>query len=592
MTETAIPLPAGVGEVEIRGDHLGDLNEYTLDVRARSNRLNASIVSEARVLAEIAAHRARGVRVLLVMLEVNGGNGGAGLNVYRALRAFAWAGGTVIVHVVGWVASLGPLISLAGQYVFMDPGARLALHSAGGPEGAKNRMNKLMLGLALVRTFTPRPVLEDWLSRTENDEGKPSHVELTAPVALRYGWADQVGTHADVVAFATALARGVRGLVSADAAELAAIEVERSGDLRQASAYFPQASNGYAGSDPKTTAIVPSLIDGIAVGVKNGIVPDAGGTRGGAVDNIWPNPTSESDPPPGADLTRAEWAGRVNLGIGTAPAGAWVRSPGTGANLSIDFTIPAIPGEPYYMEAQVAAAAAGANKGGFVKITALDSAGASLGSASSAENDATGFATETVAFTMPAATTQARFSLVNGSDAAAHAYFDTILVRRSIDLKLFAVEPWAASRLVAWCRVSINAAGTGVSYHTTAEAIGFDPFTAPALVQVGSESQKRLRLTLAALPNSQSLANMKFTYCASRNANGIGAVGGLLGSPQTQLFLHGWNLSSSQFDFFASWEDTTSGNLYPYPWGSIDGTNGSVWDIQLFIAAPVPFKFF
>src|SRR5581483_7917242 len=125
---------------------------------------------------------------------------------------------------------------------------------------------------------------------------------------------------------------------------------------------------------------------------------------------------------------------------------------------------------------------------------------------------AASFGLSPISFVMPAGTTQAKFSLVNGSDAAAHAYFDTILVRRSIDLKLFAVEPWAASRLIASCQVSIGSGATpAVNYQTGYGVFGFDRFTPPALVQVGVEPQKRLRLTLDALPNGIPLTSCKHT---------------------------------------------------------------------------------
>lgn len=585
-------LPAGVGEVEIRGDHVGELNAWAIEVRAKSNRVGASIVSSERVLAEIAAHRRRGTRVLLVTLETCGGNAQASVEIYRALRAFSWAGGTVVVHVHGWTASSGPFIALAGNYVLMAPGAKLVLHRAGGDNRIAAQVSKRELGLYALRTFAPRHLLEEWLSRTDSDNTRPPYAELPADVAVYYGFADRVATREEALAFAGSLAGGLTSLVEADAADLAVVELAQSRELAGVAMYFPQASTGGAENTPGTRATLPSIIDGISVGVKNGVVPDAGGTRGGAVENIWPNPTSESDPPAGADLSRAEWLGRVNLGIGTAPAGAWVRSPGTGASLAIDFTIPAIPGETYYLEALVAAASAGANKGGFVKITALDSLGATISSAGSAENDTVSFGLRVVSFVMPAGTTQARFSLVNGSDAAAHAYFDTILARRSIDLKLFSVEPWAATRLIAMCRVVVNAAGTSASYSTAADAIGFDPVTSPALVQVGTEPQKRLRLTLGALPNSQSLANMRFFLHAQRNANG-GGIG--LGSPSCALLLQGWNLALNTFDLWPFWEDWTSGfynTNSPFAWGSIDPTNGSTWDVALFLAAPFPFKFF
>jgi hypothetical protein len=80
-----------------------------------------------------------------------------------------------------------------------------------------------------------------------------------------------------------------------------------------ATGYQPQTGGGYVSNDVATIA-PPKSVDGVTLGIKNGAVADAHGTRGGSVDNIWPNPTSETDPPNGADVARAEWVGRVNAG--------------------------------------------------------------------------------------------------------------------------------------------------------------------------------------------------------------------------------------------------------------------------------------
>src|SRR5438874_6187405 len=85
------------------------------------------------------------------------------------------------------------------------------------------------------------------------------------------------------------------------------------------------------------------------------VVPDSTSTRGGAVDNLWPNFNSEVSPPDGLDTTTAEWVGRTSAV--TAYAGTWTRTPGLGASLSIAYDVAAAPDETYYFEAQVKATA-------------------------------------------------------------------------------------------------------------------------------------------------------------------------------------------------------------------------------------------
>jgi len=278
MSETHQDL---VAEVEIRGDYLGELTpelrEYRIGFGCDPDR---PVIPPSRVLAEIAEHERRGVRVLLVTLECNGDNGQVMLDVYRALRRFA-RGGLVVVHAVGYNASSSPVIASAAQYVLMAPGACFVLHSAGrlegktpyGLENAKQgqaKINELMLGLFFARTFAPRELLSDWLSRTENSEGKPSVAVLDTATAVHLGFADKVATREEALAFAGALARGLPGLVAADAAELDGIERMRSHELAATTAYIPAGGDGYQATQPVTTSTVPSSLDAVNLGIAVG----------------------------------------------------------------------------------------------------------------------------------------------------------------------------------------------------------------------------------------------------------------------------------------------------------------------------------
>jgi hypothetical protein len=69
----------------------------------------------------------------------------------------------------------------------------------------------------------------------------------------------------------------------------------------------------------------------------------AGNLTNFPTSNLWPNPTSEVNPPDGADLTTSEWVFRFHIGAGNARDGEWVRRLTTGDVLS--HTIPVIRDE-------------------------------------------------------------------------------------------------------------------------------------------------------------------------------------------------------------------------------------------------------
>lgn len=178
-------------------------------------------------------------------------------------------------------------------------------------------------------------------------------------------------------------------------------------------------------------------------------------------DNLWPNGSSEASFPTGGDANDAEWAGLTNLGAG-AFAGAWVRRV-TGANATIQREIPALPGESYYIEARVKAVVAGANKGAMVHLRALDNSGSLLGSASGALNDTTSWALSNAGLVMPAGTTRLIFRLLNGSDAAADAYFDAIFARRMNDANLIVDGTITAAKIAAGTIQTSNYAETAAA---------------------------------------------------------------------------------------------------------------------------------
>ena len=80
-------------------------------------------------------------------------------------------------------------------------------------------------------------------------------------------------------------------------------------------------------------------------------------------DNLQPNPSSEIQPPNGADLEQPEWDGLFNAGAG-AYSGSWVRQETSAVN---GFWLPCSPGAQFYAEAQ-AKRVNGSGSGGRLNI--------------------------------------------------------------------------------------------------------------------------------------------------------------------------------------------------------------------------------
>ena len=210
MTATAVHqvAPGGVGVIELRRPYIGTLvpqpwRKYQI--------AEQDTLPESSVLAAIAAQRERGVRVLLLSIESNGGDVDAAFTLYDALRAFAAAGGIVVAYVAGWCASTATLIALAGDYLVVDPAAQLAIHSMLGPDAQE--WNRRVLEVTAPRVLTPRDELATWLSFIRHDDeryvpGQPNVAKLDAALAVNHAWADLVGTREEAQAFASSLASG------------------------------------------------------------------------------------------------------------------------------------------------------------------------------------------------------------------------------------------------------------------------------------------------------------------------------------------------------------------------------------------------
>jgi ATP-dependent protease ClpP protease subunit len=487
-----------VGEVEIRGKFIGTPGRWEDCGKVPAPEPD-EILSERTVLAEIAAQQARGVRVLLITLETGGGNAEAGLAIYNAIRCFSRGGGTVIVHAVGWVASLGPLIALAGNYVFMTAGAQLVVHSALGPAAPAAHANRLMLGVFTARTFTPPSMLEQWLSLRENDKGEPARAILDAPAALYYGWADKVATREEALVFAAALAGGLSALVGADAAELGEIEQRRSLSMAGVSMYTPQTNDGFKPQVPPALQVVQPLPgqttasaitqDRISLAIRNN-------------QNVFPNPTSEIDPLDGVvvldDGTNPEFDFRHNAGTG-AYAGAWVRRliRTTAGTTKLLARFPASPGELYTFKNQHKYISTGGTPTAKTTMTYLDKDGGALSGAGSSTHptgDTTWTATPPLTgspgtpLTAPAATAYVEFGLelTTAASGTAEIWWDALNAFKFItggDIMAFSITPDKLN--VATAIYSSNAGQT--IGHATWTTVNFeDAEEASGLVTTGA----------------------------------------------------------------------------------------------------------
>lgn len=200
----ATPLAPAYGEIKLGDVFIGSKlpppnREVTPD----------RLLPAARVVAEIEALRARGVRVIALALDTcGGGDVGESLAIYRALRAFSDTGGTTIAHVRCVAASTAVALAVGCDVVVMEPGSRLDVHSMAAGYHPHHDGNRAMLAIFEARTPTPRSTLEAWTSLHYLWSPAGRHfVMLSAAETVQIGWADFVGDRAMVERLASELAR-------------------------------------------------------------------------------------------------------------------------------------------------------------------------------------------------------------------------------------------------------------------------------------------------------------------------------------------------------------------------------------------------
>lgn len=400
------------------------------------------------VLAAIDKVRASGARVLLLTIDSLGGHLDAWLMVWAALRDFSRDGRTVVTHVLGSAGSSAANIALAGDIVLMEPGSQFVIHGNGfnlpTPDGVQFELIPPDLGdlnlrstLAVMetRTTTPRETLLECLScGPGSGNGKPEAAIIDAKTAPALGWADFVVPREQGVGLAMLLATGAdlpwsdrrRALASRPASEewtadLQGIET-RAAELRarmvgpwvqtSAPVVCAELAAGCIVADKIPAHVI--TVDKLSVGQLN--------------ENMWPNGSSEADPPPGADTTTAEFAYRD-------PAAAYVGTCGrriTSAAGQYDwgFYLNCTPGESFALRAWMRIVTDYGSGGGYPFLIFYNAAGAETGRAEWPAAISGSWAARTCWGTAPAGTTKALAIFVV---ANATVDIDGIVLRRMTD---------------------------------------------------------------------------------------------------------------------------------------------------------------
>jgi len=152
------------------------------------------------VIAEVDRAEAACVRVLLVVIESNGGGVVAAFEVAARLRRFSEAGGRVVAFLPGRCVSSAPVVAVAADVIVMAPGAAFGLHGGDGPGAAAT--DEAVAAVLADRTAAPI----EWLRERFTSPGLGG---LDAAASLRLGWADMIGSLDDARRIANDLAAGL-----------------------------------------------------------------------------------------------------------------------------------------------------------------------------------------------------------------------------------------------------------------------------------------------------------------------------------------------------------------------------------------------
>jgi ATP-dependent protease ClpP protease subunit len=153
-----------------------------------SGRVDESLVAQVGRLINQAT-QAR-VGAVLVVVNSPGGDGGAAIQIYAALRHFSKTVGPVIAHVPrhGAAASAASMVALAADYIVLDPSSKgFIVHPPSGNPARGLRVARDLL----EALYCERTLLSATAVRSLLDSGE---VEIENNNAVRDGWADEIGS--------------------------------------------------------------------------------------------------------------------------------------------------------------------------------------------------------------------------------------------------------------------------------------------------------------------------------------------------------------------------------------------------------------
>lgn len=259
-------------EIEI----LGSLWPHHLEPGTPIGNGNARVdrvVVAGDVLAAIDRAGATGARVILLVIESEGGALDAGFEIYNRLRAFSSAGGRVVAFVQGRCGSIGPVIAQAADVVLMRGNGKFLIHSAhSSTDRGAERANQVVASVLAQRTGMALAKLEAYCSEVE------VACQIHDLGAVRLGWADWTPCTIEYARqLAGMLARGGMLPETARSRWLATSTASAHGQ-RLAAAPLPQldahAVAHFTGSNESMNYLPPGGAD-VATGTVGGLVAAA-----------------------------------------------------------------------------------------------------------------------------------------------------------------------------------------------------------------------------------------------------------------------------------------------------------------------------
>lgn len=159
------------------------------------------IATASQVVGALRGFQARRCAGLVLVIDSLGGEAGACMEVFDAIRDFSRHGGVVVAYIAGQATSSAVHWALAADLVVMAPEASYQVHAAVPLDGERvaegalyasdacRAMNEWQAATIRARAAEAPAAVTEALK-----QGTPRHrLKLPADVALHFGWADAIG---------------------------------------------------------------------------------------------------------------------------------------------------------------------------------------------------------------------------------------------------------------------------------------------------------------------------------------------------------------------------------------------------------------